>query len=120
MITVPGLDEHGNAAAHCFQLGAREEAPTRQQMPPEAFAPLPQPVTPRGSSAPSAIVARTALEHSPLSTRVLLSQLRKRLRIVEREIKARKALEEERAQIKRLMGAAVAESDNLRRIRAAG
>ena len=50
----------------------------------------------------------------------LLKQLKARLRVVEREIKARKALEIEREQIKRLIAAANNERTNLRAIRATG
>ncbi len=54
-----------------------------------------------------------------LTTRQLVSQLKARLKEVDREIKIRKSLEQERAQIARLLDAAKNEN-NLRRLRAAG
>lgn len=56
----------------------------------------------------------------PISTADVLRQLKARLRVVEREIKARKSLELERDQIKRLIAAAKNERSNLRAIRATG
>lgn len=50
----------------------------------------------------------------------VLRQLKDRLRTVEREIRARKTLEAERDQIRRLIGATKNERDNLRRLRSAG
>lgn len=49
-----------------------------------------------------------------------MRQLKARLRVVEREIKARALLEAERDQIKRLIAAAKNERTNLRAIRATG
>lgn len=56
----------------------------------------------------------------PITTRALIASLRRRLRVVEREIRSRKSLEEEREQIQRLIAAATSERDTVRRIRAAG
>lgn len=114
MTTIPVVGEDGAVSENCFQIGGQGAAPAEQAQP------IPQ-SPPAQSMAPKQ--ARAAAESSApavLSTRQLLSQLRARLRVVEREIKTRKALEEERGQIKRLISAALTERDNVRRIRDAG
>jgi len=56
----------------------------------------------------------------PVRTKSLVKQLRDRLKVVEREIKARGQLEEERGQINRLLHAAKLEKNNLRKLRSVG
>lgn len=72
-----------------------------------AVQPSPQPPTQKKKSS------------DKLTTKQLVAQLKSRLKEVEREIKIRKSLEQERAQIARLLDAAKNEN-NLRRLRAAG
>lgn len=69
----------------------------------------------------AAKAARPAGE-CPRSLAHVVRELRARLRVVEREIKARKTLESERAQLLRLIDAAKAERQggNVRRLRTAG
>lgn len=64
--------------------------------------------------------APPGFESKPVSTADVMRQLKARLRVVEREIKARALLEAERDQIKRLIAAAKNERTNLRAIRATG
>lgn len=66
--------------------------------------------------------AKPARDAGPRPLRVVVAELRSRLRVVEREIKARKVLEAERSQILRLIDAAKAERQggNVRRLRTAG
>jgi hypothetical protein len=61
-----------------------------------AAAPLEAPAAP----------SKTSAKSTKRTTRTIVAELRARLREVERDIKVRKALEEERAQIKRLIDAA--------------
>jgi hypothetical protein len=110
------LGNDGQPEEHCFQIGDMRAA-----LPPlpttEALLVAP------GALAKPAAPARgkpTPLVESATSTKRLLVQLRARLRVVEREIRARRKLEGERAQLQRLISAAVSEQDNVRRIRSAG
>jgi hypothetical protein len=59
------------------------------------------------------------IQQEPTSARAIVAALRKRLRVVEREIKIRKALEQERGQIKRLIEAAQSEQGKVHRLRPA-
>lgn len=102
------LDEHGRVSPNSFQIGDDAQA-----------APAFVPPVPAQSAEP-ARHAPAKSKASQLSTRQLISQLKARLRVVDREIKARKELERERAQIQRLLIAATTERDNLRRIRETG
>lgn len=114
------LDESGKIHDHCFQIGDQSSppAPARRQDPPQVAAPVaPQTTT---TAAPAVELTAKKASAQPLTTRRLLADLKARLRVVEREIKARKTLEKERDQIQRLIAAANNELDNLRRIRAAG
>lgn len=94
---------------HMFEIGGNgipeipESAPTTVT------------VKPRRATAPA--VASTG---SATDVRALLAQLRARLRDVKRELKAKKALEQEREQLQRLIKAATTELDNVRRLRATG
>lgn len=81
----------------------------------EQFAPRPQVEEPAASSAAAPIETFTAAVNAkpalppalqPMTTAQLIRDLKHRLRFVEREIKARKALEKEREQIRRLIQAA--------------
>jgi hypothetical protein len=110
MSVVAVLDSAGRVAEHTFQIGGSDEQSVA--LPEPVAAPPPKPA---GASRPAATV-----ESDVLTTRQLLSKLKARLRVVEREIKARKSLEIERGQIKRLIDAALTERDNVRRIRSAG
>lgn len=112
------LDESGKIHDHCFQIGDQSSPPAPAR--PRA-SPLPTPAValPPTIAASVEPTAKKAPARS-LTTRQLLAELRARLRVVEREIKARKTLEKERDQIQRLIAAANNELDNLRRIRAAG
>lgn len=67
-------------------------------------------------------VTKLARDAGPRPLRVVVAELRARLRVVDREIKARKTLESERAQILRLIDAAKAERQggNVRRLRTTG
>lgn len=112
MSAVSVTDEHGRIAEHCFQLGddprARRAAPQTEQDPaPVKFTAQPA-------------QRRHAQPSSTVTVAQLLKQLRARLRVVEREIKSRQKLEEERSQIKRLIAAALADRDNVRRLRSTG
>jgi hypothetical protein len=112
------LDDDGQASSFTFQIGAMEAAdpqpsPTREPMAHAArLAPIARP-------APVAS-ARSASDATVLTAAQLISQLKARLRVVEREIRARKTLESERGQLKRLIDAALTERDNVRRLRSAG
>lgn len=103
---MPGqvLDEHGNVAENCFQISDREHLP---KLPAVTI-----------NSAPTSRRAQKSSE--PLAVGSVLKQLTDRLRVVEREIRRRSKLEQERDQLKRLISAAKIERSNLRRIRAAG
>jgi hypothetical protein len=106
------VDEHGNALAHCFQIGEDPRATRPQQIEPN---PAPVPRAP--------VVVAPSKPHAAseaVSTRALLKQLKDRLRVVEREIKLRQRLESERSQLMRLISAAKLERDNVRRLRSAG
>jgi len=95
----------------------------------EQFAPLPEtagePVAVPAAAAPPSVELNskpqvaTALQ--PMSTQQLVRDLKRRLRYVESEIKARKHLEKERDQIRRLLKAAKLEQATVHAIkRAAG
>lgn len=119
------LDERGLPQEHCFQIGEQGatnmKAPAPQPPPAQVQQALPLQMTAEKVVAPVAAAAtQPSSEPAVLSTRQLMAQLRARLRVVEREIKARKTLEQERDQIRRLIGAAQQERNNLRRIRVAG
>jgi len=117
-------NEHGEVEPHVFELGAapttRAPIPTSgfdvsaeelaQVTPPPKREPAQQPTTAKPQP-PSA---------APITGAALVKQLRARLRVVEREIKARQSLEQERDQLQRLLAAAKKERTNLRAIRAAG
>lgn len=111
--------ETGEADPHVFEIGGYASA-----APPPVLAQ--QTVESAGTEASALPVHATpalperAVDGAPLTTRQLLAQLRARLRIVEREIKARQSLEVERGQIKRLIAAAKTERNNVRAIRVAG
>lgn len=106
------LDETGKVQEHCFQIGddPRAVRPVEVAAPVSQSAPVARPAQRAPIAAPS----------GPIPTSQILRQLRERLRVVEREIKLRKDLESERAQLKRLIGAAKSEQDNVRRLRSAG
>ena len=109
-------DDSGTPDPHVFQIGGVSFEP-----PPRARAE--QPVAVAVTEArPVAVPVCAPISNSsaPIPAAKLISQLRARLRVVEREIKARKKLEAERDQIKRLIAAADNERNNLRAIRAAG
>jgi len=126
--TSQALDESGQPDPHVFQLGAGPVAPAAHAAAgefdvssAELAAVVPPPV--RGQAAPRATaepVAPAASGSKPVSTAEVMRQLKARLRVVEREIKARKLLEFERDQIMRLIAAAKNERNNLRAIRATG
>jgi len=94
---------NGNASAdpHVFEFG-EQFAPRPQAGEPVVLATA-EPLAP----IPTAVEAK-ALDFAlqPMSTTQLLRDLKTRLRYVEREIKARKTLEKERDQIRRLIKAA--------------
>jgi len=110
-------DDSGTPDPHVFQIGgvSFEEPPSRAR----AEQPVAVAVT---EARPVAVPVCAPISNSsaPIPAAKLISQLRARLRVVEREIKARKKLEAERDQIKRLIAAADNERNNLRAIRAAG
>lgn len=91
------------ADSHVFEFG-------------DQFAPRPQVEEPAAASAAAAPIetltaavnAKPALPSAlqPMTTAQLIRDLKNRLRVVEREIKARKTLEKERDQIRRLIQAA--------------
>lgn len=111
-------DETGAPDPHVFEIGGFASAvvpitePSAHVAQPSSQLIAPAPVTP--------VAPESTPEGKPLTTRQLLAQLRARLRVVEREIKARQSLETERGQIKRLIAAAKTERNNVRAIRAAG
>ena len=107
------VDEHGNALAHCFQIG---DDPRNAKPAVPAFEPTPSPV----SKAAHAAKVVSAPASDTISASALLKQLKDRLRVVEREIKLRQRLEDERAQLKRLISAAKLERDNVKRLRSVG
>ncbi len=127
--TSQALDESGRPDPHVFQLGAGPVAPSASTpsasefdvsaaelagaVPPPGLAPRPQRAVPVAR-------ATVAVGDKPVSTADVMRQLKARLRVVEREIKARKLLEAERDQIMRLIAAAKNERNNLRAIRATG
>lgn len=120
------LDENGALQEHTFQIGggtivsefgAVEAPPDPRRRP--AAPPVPV-LTPAVAAVPVPVVAPPFQPPKQLSTRQILSQLKARLRVVEREIRVRKTLEQERDRIRRLIAAANQERDNLRRIRSAG
>lgn len=118
------LNERGQADGHAFQIGGSDDAPIFRPVA-EVTAPSPPqlPVTVVPVAAPPSPVTPALVPASAetvMSTAKLLSQLRARLRVVEREIKIRSKLESERGQIKRLMSAAKQEQANVRRLRSAG
>jgi hypothetical protein len=107
------LDENGNGLAHTFQIGDDPRAARPVQVEPDPVVGRHRVVT-----QPAKPIKRDP--SASLSTRELLAQLKTRLREVEREIKLRQRLEEERGQLKRLISAAKLERDNVRRLRSAG
>ena len=107
MSAVPVRDSDGQPIAHLFQIGGQDVGPAPIIEEQRAIVVHKTPA-----------VGKPELE--PLNGKAIVSQLRARLRVVEREIKARKALEEERDALKRLIHAAKTDRDNVRRIRAAG
>lgn len=111
------LDENGEADAHCFQIGGMGATPQPVAPPVVASVAMPTQVIPPQHADRVAVAAGVK---PPMSTRELLAQLRARLRVVDREIKTRKAFESERGQIQRLIHAATEDRNNVRRIRAAG
>lgn len=122
------IDENGQVQEHCFQIGDEPRAAKLTT----AFERARQETFGAAKLAAESQDAQTTYPTGPatstkatkpsakLNTRQLLAQLRSRLRDVEHEIGLRKELETERDQIKRLIGAAKAEQNNVRRIRAAG
>ena len=95
-------------SAHTFEIGGMGAA-----IPQEAPQPGPVRQTPARS-----VPAVTTEE--PLTAASLLRQLKQRRRVVRAELKHKKRLETELAQIERLIRAATTELDNVRRLRAAG
>lgn len=88
----------------------------------EQFAPLAD-VKSEAAEEPAPVNSKPAkpVVLQPMSTTQLLRDLKQRLRFVEREIKARKMLEKERDQIRRLIQAAKKEKATVHAIkRAAG
>lgn len=78
----------------------------------------PEPVRPR---APTTSVAVSSTKQvTALNARDMVRNIRARLRDVEREIRARKSLEQERDQLKRLLVAVKQKPAPVRTIRAAG
>ena len=128
MQAIPVFDENGRAQSHCFQLGGQDDVPAAEipkpSVEPAEVRPVAgAPARPREHREAWDVVINTrplTTGAQTLSARELVRQLRARLKIVEREIRARKALEEERGQLQRLIAAARHESDNVRRIRSAG
>lgn len=116
----PVIDEHGQVDAHCFQIGdePRASASATLEHLPAKFADAVVFGPPGPENRPIRLSPQKSSE--ALSTRKLLTQLRARLRDINREIATRKKLEAERDQIRRLISAAEAERNNVRRIRAAG
>ncbi len=124
------VDERGNVDGHCFELpggvGGEADYVAIREARSAAFADLaPKEFTGTARREPQAQPqpAATTTSEKPvaaLTAKQLISQLKARLRVVEREIRNRKQLERERDQIQRLISAATNERDNLRRIRVAG
>lgn len=105
--------QDGKAIPHCFQIGGQEPGPAPKLDDQEWKSA--QPLVLTGPTAkPSAKAPETR------TTKTLVAELRARLRVVEREIRARKSLEDERDSLRRLIAAAKSETNNVRRIRAAG
>ena len=114
------FDENGNNDGHSFQIGDFRGFEQLKEVP-MPVAPVTAPVVsapPVAAPVPTTVVASAPA--AVLTTAKLLSQLRARLRVVEREIKQRKTLEQERDTIKRLIAASLNERDNVRRLRSAG
>jgi predicted secreted protein len=103
----------GKAVPGCFQIGGQEPGAAPKLDDQEWK--LAQPLV---VSAPA--TAQAPKPTKPRTARTLVAELRTRLREVEREIRARKNLEDERDSLKRLIAAAKSETNNVRRIRAAG
>ncbi len=99
---------------HCFQIGGDDDSDNGFKDFAVLKAAAAEPTSP--SVQPQ---APKKLASDKLTTKQLVSQLKARLKEVDREIKIRKSLEQERAQIARLLDAAKNEN-NLRRLRAAG
>jgi hypothetical protein len=120
--TSPVRDNDGNIQEHVFQIGdmaaAAPGVADPEPSPPPASAP--QKRAAQAVRPPAQPAAPAAAPSQQLSTRQIVAQLKARLRVVEREIKTRRALEKERDQIKRLIAAALTEHDNVRRLRSAG
>jgi hypothetical protein len=117
------LSENGQPEEHVFQIGgvgpeAATEPTARHRDPTSAV--VFQDIEQRAAESAKRVSTALHAKGEPVPTKTLLAQLRARLRVVEREIKARKLLEQERDQIKRLIAAATNERNNLRAIRAAG
>jgi len=113
-------DESGAPDPHVFEIGGFASAPTPPVAEISLHAAQPAQVQAPPSATATQQAADPGAEVRPLTTRQLLTQLNARLRVVEREIKLRKALEAERSQIQRLIAAAKIERNNVRAIRAAG
>ena len=113
------LNEDGQASEFTFQIGAMEAAEPQVAFKLPFAAPATAVAAPVTAKSQPLVAARSA-EPLVLTTAQLISKLKARLRVVEREIKARKTLESERGQLKRLIDAALTERDNVRRLRSAG
>lgn len=107
-------DTSGLVIEHCFQIGDDPGAAKKTPPPPVVQA-APVPL-----AKPAVVTTATADGVGQVSLKQVLRQLKDRLRVVDREIKSRRALEKERDQIRRLIAATTQEQSNLRRIRAAG
>lgn len=99
--------ESGEELPNVFEIGQGGALPAPT---PEAPPPAPTPSAHRAAPGPAEAV----------STQTILAQLRARLAVVKREIRARRKLEVEKNQLERLIRAAREEKDNVRRLRAAG
>ena len=104
---------------HTFEIGGM---PAAVALPPPPAPPAPAPAAvPAPPPAVTAGPAKgAAIADKPPTARQLLAQMRARLREVKRALADKKALEQERDQLLRLIRAATTEIDNVRRIRAAG
>lgn len=107
-------DSSGAPVDHCFEIGGDNENDGFA-----GFAALKAAAAVERSEPKQPVAKPKPVEPKKLTTRQLVSQLKARLREVEREIKIRKSLEQERSQIARLLDAAQNEN-NLRRIRPTG
>lgn len=85
-----------------------------------AFLSAPQPGPVAQSPKPQAKPAKAPKAGEPANTGLLVKQLKARLKEVERGIRERQHLEEERGQINRLLAAAKLEKNNVRKMRVVG